>query len=420
MSSLALTIGKRNIKDGSRFNGLFPTERNAYNNYAILKKDGNVAQTVKFIADIIKKDKADTFKISQQLKAPTRFQTLKNIHSFIVNYLQYDTEEGEKLRSPRRTWWVGSQQNDKQTGDKGVDCDDLSIFAGTILLNLNIPFFIRIVKINKDVFQHVYLIVPKVGDTLNKSYYTLDGVISEFNYEHQFKQQKTFDMNGLPIEYLGALGNVVQNDSEQLHDILQQYYNGIVEGEIVPTKINAANLIKRLGYALQYWYTANHLQSLKILADQEMQNTPGQTFFAKVYEQELNKPGLNGYSIPGLDIPTLRPLPASNTSQPTTTSSKSSSGSKGSGVANVLSSLFNAAANFDWGLVGGKKRTNQQPVTPPATVSTTTGSGINMGTMMSGISGYLIGGALVYGAYKLFIEKKPIVPVGSYKNKNLK
>jgi len=39
-----------------------------------------------------------------------------------------------------------------ETGDTGVDCDDLTIFAGSILKNLNIPFYIRIVKIDKEDF----------------------------------------------------------------------------------------------------------------------------------------------------------------------------------------------------------------------------------------------------------------------------
>jgi len=207
--SLGLSIGKRKILNGARFDGLFPSESEVYSNDRVLK-NGDVYDTVKLMCQIIKKDAGDTVKIAKELKAPTREQTLQNIHSFMVNYLQYDTEAGEKLRRPARTWHVGNKEHDKKTYNVGVDCDDMAIFSGSILYNLGIPYFIRIVKIKNDDFQHVYLVVPKSGNTLNpedsKTYYTLDGVISDFNYEHPFKVQNTFNSEGMQIQYLGGLG----------------------------------------------------------------------------------------------------------------------------------------------------------------------------------------------------------------------
>ena len=178
MNELALTTGKRKIKDGSRFNAMFPPESASYGNDSVLMEHGTVQDTVKLISKIINSDYKDTEKVAAYLKGNTRAKTLKNIHNFMVDYLQYDTESGEKLRSPRRSWWVGQKQKDKETGDTGVDCDDLVIFSGSILKNLNIPFYIRIVKVNQDEFQHVYLIVPPSGNELSGAYITLDGVLN--------------------------------------------------------------------------------------------------------------------------------------------------------------------------------------------------------------------------------------------------
>jgi len=204
---LALTTGKRKIKDGSKFNHLFPAKNMSYGNSTILHKNGTVDQTVKFMADIIKQDAADTAKLAPLLQGRTRIETLQNLHRFMIDYLQYDTEDQEKLRSPRRTWWVGNQQHDAETGDNGVDCDDMAIFAGSVLHNLNIPYYIRIVMVNGNDWEHVYLIVPPEGTNLSGTYITLDGVLSDFNYEYPFHNQNTFDMAGnkLQISYLGNI-----------------------------------------------------------------------------------------------------------------------------------------------------------------------------------------------------------------------
>ena len=173
---LGLTTGKRAIKNGAKYDKYFSNEESAYGNYRMLDNHGTVQDTVKHIAKLIVSKKKDTTAISQTLKGASRKETVRNVHRIMVNYLQYDTESGEKLRSPRRSWQVGQKQIDKQTGDTGVDCDDMVLFSGTILHNLNIPFYIRIVKIDQDEFQNVYLIVPEQGTELKEKYLTLDGV----------------------------------------------------------------------------------------------------------------------------------------------------------------------------------------------------------------------------------------------------
>ncbi len=409
-----MTVGKRNISDGRNFNKFFPSESQSYGNYSVLNRNGDVYQTVKYIAQIIGKDKKDTFRIAQYLKRTNRLDTLRNIHRFMVKYLQYDEETGEKLRSPRRTWWVGSRQLDKQTGNTGVDCDDLVIFSGTILKNLNIPFFIRIVKINTDEFQHVYLVVPKSGEDLNNGYYTVDGVISEFNYEHPFKEQKTFDMNGLKIEYLGQIGSAAVQVSafDEIHNLLDEKYKALLAGEIVPTRVNRPDLIKMLGYALKNW-DVNREKSLAYLANAERTHYPGQSFFQKLYDFATKYGTLQGDWAPDYWTPEDQALLDSSSSSLKSTNTQNGNGKNGS-VWTTLSSLFNAAAKFDWGLVGGNRKheTPPSPMIQPYDYSNPN-PGIHTGNMLGNVPGILLGGVVVFGLYKILIEKKPLVTLST-------
>lgn len=355
--SLALTTGKRRIKDGKPFRSFFPPESEAYGSYSVLNRNGTVEETVKFIAEIIQKDKKDTRKIARYLKAPSRGKTVRNIHSFMVNYLQYDTEAGEKLRSPRRTWWVGNTQHDKQTGDTGVDCDDMTIFSGSILHNLNIPFFIRIVKIDSDQFQHVYLIVPKKGNDLSNGYYTLDGVLSDFNYEYPYTLQNTFTMNGLKIEYLG---NIPENPATAtaegpIYHWLQDTYKTIVSGRETPENINKADLVKMLGYALKNWDT-NRLAALKNLADTEKAKFPGHQTFQQLYKTQakIDSYGLgtlhgylNGDDWTAEDEQLLNNPP------------KAKYYRQKIDWNNIVNSVFSFLANRDWGIANKKNNTMQ-------------------------------------------------------------
>ncbi len=354
--SLALTTGKRKIKDGRPFYPFFPPESEAYANYSILNRDGTVEETVKFIADIIQKDKKDTRKIARYLKAPSRLKTLRNIHGFMLNYLQYDTEAGEKLRSPRRTWWVGNTENDKQTGDTGVDCDDLVIFSGSILRNLNIPFFIRIVKIESDQFQHVYLIVPKNGDDLSNGYYTLDGVLSDFDYEYPYTLQNTFTMDGLKIEYLGNIRPVAANAESPVYHWLTQTYKEIVSGKETPKNVSKADLVKMLGYALKNWDT-NRLTALKNLADTERTKFPGHQTFQQLYKTQLK---IDNYGLGALSGDWMPSDWTAEDEQLLDNPPGARYYKQKIDWNNIINSAFSFLASRDWG-ISNKKGNNLQP-----------------------------------------------------------
>lgn len=405
--TLALTIGKRTIKDGSRFNKYFPPESAAYGSNYIMNNNAPVEKTVKYISDIIKRDKADTAKIAPILKGKTRSETLANIHKFMVDYLQYDTEAGEKLRSPRRTWWVGQTQNDKETGDHGVDCDDLTIFAGTILLNLNIPYYIRIVKIDKNDFQHVYLIVPKQGAGLSgiapaQEHFTIDGVLSDFDYEHLFKKEKTYDMNGVEVTYLGSIAD--ENTDDMVLAMLENYRSQIESGQVTTTKIHHNDVLKMLNYAIENWQNeTTREQSVAFLADYEKKNLPGQKFFSilQQYVDGTLTSSLSGFL--GDDFSdNFSDLPKFNSHVKKWKPKKS-----GGGIWGAISSLFGAAANFDWGLIGGKKNQSQYPGAVQADLLTLPPAKKQIaGISLTTVAGIAMAGGLVYLAYTNYEKAK--------------
>jgi hypothetical protein len=196
--------GKRNIQSGNQYNKYFgpPKREDKYLSYA-----GSTGDTIEFMADIIKNTLADTKQIARVLKGKDLNSTLKNVFDFIFTHVQYkpDDPTTEELRRPVRVW------ADRQSG---VDCDCYSIFIGSVLSNLNIPFALRMVKINgKSHFQHVYVVIPKSGRQADIEqsgrYFTVDPVLDTYNEEHPFTGK--YDLFMQPIKYLNGIPSASLN-----------------------------------------------------------------------------------------------------------------------------------------------------------------------------------------------------------------
>ncbi len=194
--------GKRKIKSGMEYNKYFspPKRQDKYLTYA-----GTTNDTIGYMADIIKSTLDDTKGIAPVLVGKNLQATLNNIFHFVFAHIQYkpDDPANEELRRPVRAW---------ADRTSGVDCDCYSIFIGSILSNLNIPFALRMVKINgKPYFQHVYVVVPKDGRkaSLSSNYYTVDPVLDTFNEEHPFTGKHDLFMQ--PIKYLNGTPSLSLN-----------------------------------------------------------------------------------------------------------------------------------------------------------------------------------------------------------------
>jgi len=394
---LGLTTGKRAIKNGAKYNKYFPSEESAYGNYRILDNHGTVQDTVKHLAKLIVSERKDTAAISKLLKGASRKETVRNVHKFMVDYLQYDTESGEKLRSPRRTWHVGQKQIDKQTGDTGVDCDDMVLFSGTILHNLNIPFYIRIVKIDQDEFQHVYIIVPEQGTELKQKYLTLDGVLSDFDYEYPFKAHQTFNHRGMKIEYLGSFND--NKNVDPVLDMLTSMLQSVLSNNMTVSKINRRDLQSMLGYAIANWNNpSKRTNALTELAMQEANAYPQQRFFRTLAlypsPEFVNQASKYASSFKGIG------------ETPTTTPPQQQDSGKGWDLA--IAGMA-ALAQIDWNAMFGKGGntmppypTDQygNPITQPGNYQQT--AGYDLKTIGFGVAAIAVG---VLG-YKLFTASK--------------
>lgn len=207
---------KRRIKPGRQYDVHFPKPEKLN---PIINDDGSVIDTVGYCEKIVRSTLNDTRKIAPLLKGATLQATCNNIFRFIYDHIQYEEDKPnvEQLRRPARTW-----------SDRKGDCDCMSIFASSILTNLGIPHFFRIVKMyGRSWFQHIYVIVPKSGmngkgDMTNrKNYIVIDPVLDNFdqeapkiNFKKDFEMKNLSGLSGIPIQYLNGVDNSLRFGEE--------------------------------------------------------------------------------------------------------------------------------------------------------------------------------------------------------------
>jgi hypothetical protein len=203
LGELGIVSGPRNTQNGKRFNHLIKKA----NGQDTFIKNGNVIETVESCIDIIGTHFREVEELASTLQGDSLKETCRNIFNFSYNYLQYhkDDDGTEQLRTPSRSWLDGQikfKQKGKQSA--GIDCDDYSIFVGSLLKCLGIPFKLRITKYDgKKNFQHIYVIVPAVGDSEDEI--VIDPVLSKFDYQKPYSFERSdFDMS--PLQLAGIRG----------------------------------------------------------------------------------------------------------------------------------------------------------------------------------------------------------------------
>lgn len=239
----------RHIQNGYGYDYLFPE---ATGKIFTVKKDASLSNTIAFIPKVVHECAGQTVSISTLLKADNVFETCSNIWHFVYNHIQYkrDKDGYEQIRSPARTW------RDRKSG---VDCDCYSVFISTILLNLQIPYVLRITKYKQNYFQHIYPVVHVAGREI-----ILDCVTNEFDYEVPFSEKKDYNMDlqflsGLDDALLpehtivangvGDLGKIrlkgLLNKLNKFNPVTVLLRNGI----LVAMKLNIGNVAKRLRWS---------------------------------------------------------------------------------------------------------------------------------------------------------------------------
>ena len=175
---------KRHIQPGYRYDALLPKSMGA-DVVIVGPGKARLKDTLNLMKAILKETTADTALLATKLKGNNVLATCRNIWDFVYHHIQYkmDATGIEQVRRPSRTW------ADRSTG---VDCDCYTVFIGSILTNLGIPFVIRITKYGgKKHFQHVYPVVVGSGKPI-----PIDCVADRFNYEVPYSEKKDIAVDG--------------------------------------------------------------------------------------------------------------------------------------------------------------------------------------------------------------------------------
>lgn len=143
---------------------------------------------------------AYTKKFAPTLKGRTLLETCRNVWEFVKTQIPYVLDPlGEQyIKSPGRLW-----------RDKAGDCKSFSIFTGSILRNLGIPYGYRFASYddNDPTPTHVYVYVPVRGGEV-----IIDAVWKgAFNTQKDFYHKQDFIMSR--TYYLGStdgMGNIHQ------------------------------------------------------------------------------------------------------------------------------------------------------------------------------------------------------------------
>ena len=210
-----MKTGKRHIKNGNEFNELFPEVQGEFKT---IKKVANLDDTIHLMKEVVATTLEDTQALSKMLEATTEKQTCSNIWNFCFNHLQYTKDEmgKEQVRRPARTW---------QDREQGVDCDCMSVFIGSILTNLEIPFSFRLTKYNSTEFEHVYIIAHT-----NHGVLILDAVVHEFNREVGYSAKKDISME---LQYL----NGFDEENDEFDEIIDNDYPMDAQGLVMDDEL---------------------------------------------------------------------------------------------------------------------------------------------------------------------------------------
>ena len=146
--------------------------------------------TVPLMIRKVKRTLYHTRKLADRLSGSTLKETLRNNWQFVFDHIRYkkDTPGREEIRSPRRLVHEGVG-----------DCDCFTVFLSSLLLNQEIPHYMRIMKeAGNGNWSHVYIVVPnngrltKHGVNARSEYTVLDAVTNSFDFEPNFSRKKDF------------------------------------------------------------------------------------------------------------------------------------------------------------------------------------------------------------------------------------
>lgn len=185
----------RTIEDGSAFDHYF-TQPNLTKDCR--KKDGEVDDTVRIMQRIIRQKFGQVSALAHDIAVQGAdgrldiYATCHRIFDFVFRYIKYNLEEGEQLQTPRHTWYQAQIMARQHPEDpkNSADCDCMSIFCGSMMYALGIPFGLRIAGYSGGDYQHVYCVAYNYDGTP----IICDPVMDSFNKEKPPTKQKTISV----------------------------------------------------------------------------------------------------------------------------------------------------------------------------------------------------------------------------------
>ena len=195
-----MITGKRNIKNGNEWDRFFTKPEG---DFVSVKKDAKLTDTISLMQQVVEDTLDDTKEIAKKLQGASVLLTCNRIWNFCFSHFQYekDEERMEQVRRPARAW------HDRI---KGIDCDCFTVFIGSVLTNLGIPFTMRMTRYESADFEHIYPVAQSPeGDII------MDCVVHKFNYEVPYTQKKDVKMelqylNGITGERFNEFGDKVR------------------------------------------------------------------------------------------------------------------------------------------------------------------------------------------------------------------
>lgn len=232
MSSIA-SINKalqRKLKSGTQYNRFFSD----VSCKSTFLGEGKTSFGLEQMKHWVLKYQNQTKKIANVLKGKTIPETILNIKTFLYDHIQYSADGWDQnLRSPNCSW---------QTRQKGIDCKSFSVFAMSILLNLNVKG-IKFRKITQptspDNWSHVYVVV-----NYNNKELIIDATVP-YNYEvtkvkqEDLKMEQNLPYYGLNAPQTGLLVNRKTFEVAKALDNFQNYLDKLEQKGVSKTITDA-------------------------------------------------------------------------------------------------------------------------------------------------------------------------------------
>ncbi len=128
-----------------------------FQNYS--KDNADLEMTIEAIKEVVQRFRQQVSKLAKHLKGNSLEQSAFNLWHWEINNLRYaPDQDGEELRTPARAYADG------QPGGPGVDCDCITMFGASVLLENGYDITMNIVALNHNPnFAHIFLSVGKIS-----------------------------------------------------------------------------------------------------------------------------------------------------------------------------------------------------------------------------------------------------------------